>query len=359
MKIFADSFKRWVRVLETYQAKGDPIGESLYLNFKDKYAYFGSQEGIGRVKFYVEGEEDITNFFISTNKFLNIITQYDFINLDSKFIFTFKDDKYKIPVIVDDEKFNNAQFLKNFENSFDFEKSTIDLISKASTFTNKDEQNINYRNVFIQDGYICALTTPTPLYESKIGIQDKIALPLNVAKTLCQIGIISEGCKLLVCENNKKIVSRDDEIELIVPAISSTEFPVNRNKEFVDSYSYPTTIEFSYDDFNKVIKSLRPYFNDVLNAKMYILINEKDVEVQVIDSQNEIIKHCEFVTVAQDLIGKKYAISGTKVEQALSVINGKKLIVALPTDDGHPIVNFFNDESQHVLIVRFQQWLAA
>lgn len=357
MKIYADSFKRWIRILETYQIKDDPIGECLYINFNDTCAYFGSQDGVGRIKFYIEAtpNEKIKNFFIPTHKFLSIITQYDYIDVDENFLFTHNSDRYKVPVIVDEDKFNDEPFKKTFTEPFNFEKSVVEQVSKAMQFSNKDEQNINYRNIFIQDGYICTLTTATPLYEAKITVDEKLSLPLNVARSLCQIGLIAEGCKILTSDSTKLIVSRDDEIELIVPSSSSVEFPQNRNEQFITSYSHENSLELTYDVFSKTIKSLKPYFNDVLNAKIYIVIGEQDLEIQVVDSKNEIVKHCAYEAVSAPLVNKKYAISGSKIEQALNVINGKKLYIGLPTDDSNPIVNFWNDDSQHVLIVRFQQ----
>ena len=59
MKIFSDTFRKWIRVIETYQTKGNPIGECIYFDFKSKLAYFGSQEGVGNIQFFTEEDEDI------------------------------------------------------------------------------------------------------------------------------------------------------------------------------------------------------------------------------------------------------------------------------------------------------------
>ena len=71
MKIYSETFRKWFKVLEMYQDKGDQVRESIYLNFKDSYCYFASSEGIGKLKFYFEkelDEEEIPNFFININK---------------------------------------------------------------------------------------------------------------------------------------------------------------------------------------------------------------------------------------------------------------------------------------------------
>lgn len=355
MKIYADSFKRWSRVLESYQEKGNPIGESLYLDFTTEYAFFGSKDGIGRIKFYIEKEdnEKIDNFFISTVKFLNIITQYDYVTLSSNFLIKNGNDKYKLTTIVDDDKIDTSPFLKLFDSRLDFNKDSIEKITKALIFTNKDEQNTNYRNIFIQDNYICSLTTQTPMYESPIDITNDIGLQINVAKTLVQVGSIAEGCYVMTSSVNKKIVSRDDEIEIIVPSNSSFEFPSNRSQDFINSYSYDTKLKLQTDVFSKVLSSLRPYFNDVLNAKLYMTIGD-DIVLRVQDSTNDIEKHIPYVEVSEELIGHVYSISGTKLEIALSVLRGKELFICLPTDENSPIVNLYCDESQHVLIVRFK-----
>ena len=355
MKIFADSFKRWCRILETYQEKGNPIGESLYFDFTTEYVYFGSKDGIGRIKFYTEKEENdkIVNFFISTNKFLNIITQYDFVFLTNELVLKNGNDKYKLSTIIDDEKIDVSPFMKEFNSKLNFDKDSIEKIARALMFTNKDEQNTNYRNIFIQDKFVCSLTTQTPMYEAPIDINENIGLQLNVAKTLTQVGSIAEGCYIMCGNSNKKIVSRDDEIELIVPSNSSIEFPTNRNQGFIDSYSYSTKIKFQTDVFSKVLSSLRPYFNDVLNAKISIAIND-DITLRVVDSTNEIEKHVSFIDVSEELKGKVFSISGSKLEQALGVLKGKEIYIDLPTNEDSPIVNMYTDDSQHVLVVRFK-----
>ena len=42
MKIYCETFKKWIKVLEAYQEKGDAVRESIYLNFEDSYCYFAS-----------------------------------------------------------------------------------------------------------------------------------------------------------------------------------------------------------------------------------------------------------------------------------------------------------------------------
>lgn len=354
MKIFAESFKRWVRVLESYQEKGNPIGESLYFNFQDKNVYFGSKEGIGRIKFYTEEDEDICNFFISTDKFLNIITQYDFLNLDKNLIFTNNQDKYKLSTIVDDDKFDKSVFDKTFELVTVLSKDSIEKITKSLSYTNKDEQNVNYRNIFIQDKHICSLTTPTPMYETSIDIDSDLIISINVAKTLVQVGSIAEGCSLMYSSSSRKIVSRDEELEIIVPSTQTFDFPSNRNEGFIASYSYNNVLKVASDVFAKVLNVMRPYFNSALNAKL-ILILDSDITIKVSDSQNEVEKHIPYLEINENLKGKQFAISGTKLETALSTLKGKELFIDLPVDETSPIVNLYNNlDSEHVLIVRFR-----
>lgn len=354
MKIFADSFKKWIRVLEAYQEKGNPIGESSYFNFQDKNVYFGSKEGVGRIKFYTEEDEDIGNFFIATDKFLNIITQYDFLNINKNLVFTNGQDKYKLSTIIDDDKFDNSIFNTKFDGSVNLEKDSIEKISRSLIFTNKDDQSQNYRNIFIQNKNICSLTSPTPMYESAINIDSDLIISLNVAKTLVQVGNISEGCNLLSATNSRKIISRDEELEIIVPSTQTVDFPSNRKPEFIASYSYNTVLKVSTDAFSRVLGMLRPYFNSALNAKILIILGD-DITIKVSDSQNDVEKHIAFIEVSDELKGKQFAISGSKLETALSVLKGKELFIELPDNETSPIVNLYNDDTQHVLITRFKE----
>jgi len=358
MKIYMDNFKAWNKILESYQEKGSPIGESLYFNFKDSYVYFGSKEGTGRMRFNFEKElteENISNFFISTSKFLNIATQYDYLNLTDKLVFTNGKDKYKIAVIQDDSKID-CSFITNtkFEKNLPLNKEAIEKIVKALLFTSKDEANANYRNIFIQQKTICSLTTKTPMYEAPIEIDEDIYLSLNVAKTIIQVGFVRDGCSLMTNAGvNKKIVSRDEELEIIVPGSSSVEFPQNKNAKFIENYSYSTFVKLETETLIKVLSVLRSYFNDVLNSKITLTIDD-DINIKVEDSTNSIERHVPYLEVSEELKGKMYSISGAKVEQALSVLKGKELFIMLPTEDTSPIVNFYNDNTQHLLISRFK-----
>ncbi len=355
MKIYADSFKKWSRVLESYQTKGNIIGESIYLDFKNKLAYFGSSDGYGKIKFYTEDDIELNNFFIPTNKFLNIITQYDFVNIDLDYVFTNNKDSYKVSVIFDDEKFDGSLFKNSFEQLVEIEKSSINTIEKSLMFINKDEQNINYRNVFINDSYICSLTTQTPMYEAKIDIANKFSFSYGVGKTICQIGLISDGCFLNSCQNNSSIIqieSKDKEIQLIVPNNSSTQFPENRNPKFIESYMHKNQIVFQTDVFSKTISSMRTYYNNVINSNIQFTFNEGDVELKVEDKDNKIIKHCVYESINNELIGTVFNISGNKIEQCLSVLKDKQLTIALNIDS--PIVRLYNNEEQQVLITRIK-----
>jgi len=359
MKIYSEPFKKWIKVLETYASeKGDPIRESIYLNFKDNYCYFASREGIGKLKFYFEKElddEDIPNFFINTSKFLNIISQYDEINLNSDFVFSNGKDKYKISIITDEE-FDDSLINADFGGEeIEFTKDQVNQIVTASAYTNKDEQNIDYRNIFIKDKFICALTTPTPLYEAKFDSDVEAIVSLNVSKTLGVIGIISEGCFLVVKEGvaNKKILSRDKELELIVSGSSSAEFPPNRTDKFIESYNYGTFVKVETVKFAKTLQSLRPYYNEVINTKISITFGD-DMLIKVSDTQNEIEKHVEIQECDPSLVGKTIYISAQRLEMILGTLRGALLIMEVPEDENKPIINFYNDESQHILTTRFK-----
>lgn len=360
MKIYSETFRKWFKVLETYQDKGDQVRESIYLNFKDSYCYFSSSEGIGKLKFYFEkelDEEEIPNFFINTNKFLNIISQYDEINLNNKFVFSNGKDKYKIAVLVDDDLFDDSTINSDFNGSeIEFTKDQVMQINAASSFTNKDEQNINYRNIFIKDKHICSLTTQTPMYEAKFDSDIKVVVSLNTSKTINTVGMISEGCFLISSEktSNIKILSRDRELEIIVAGCSSDEFPPNRTQNFIDSYTYNTIAKIETVKLSKALQSLRPYYNEVINTKVSFLFNDDDLLIKVSDTQNEIEKHVEVQECDEKLKNSEIFLSASKVEQILGVLKDPVLIMDIPTDDSRPIVNFWNDEKQHVLMTRFK-----
>ena len=163
MKIYADSFKKWKKILEIYRDKGNPIGESIYLNFEESYAYFGSKDGAGRMKFYYAQEyweEKFHNVFLPTEKFLNVITLYDEMNVSPSFVFTNNKDRYRIATIQDDDKIDCELISKTtFSSVIEITKDDMDTLDTALAYVNKDERNINFRNLFLQEGVVGSLTS--------------------------------------------------------------------------------------------------------------------------------------------------------------------------------------------------------
>lgn len=360
MKIYSETFRKWIKVLETYQDKGDQVRESIYLNFKDSYCYFMSSDGVGKLKFYFEkelDEEEIPSFFINTNKFLNIVSQYDEINLNNKFIFSNGKDKYKIAVLVDDDLFDDSTINSDFNgDEIEFTKEQVTQINVASSFTNRDEQNSNYRNIFIKDGYICSLTTQTPLYEAKFDSNIEKVISLNTSRTINTVGTISEGCFIVGSEksSNIKILSRDRELEIIVAGCSSDEFPPNRSDKFIESYTYGTIAKIESVKLLKALQSLRPYYNEVVSTKVSFTFNEDDMLIKVSDTQNEIEKHVEIQEFDEKLKNCEIFLSASKMEQILGTLKEPILIMDIPTDESKPIVNFWNNDEQHILMTRFK-----
>jgi hypothetical protein len=345
--------------MESFQEKGNPIQESAYFSWEDSYIYFGSKDGLGRFKFNYEKTsptEEIPNFLAPINKLLSIVNQYDEVELNDKFVFSNGKDKYKINTIVDDDQIDTSIFnTKTYESSLVFCKNHLDKINRAVSFTNKDDSNANFQAVFIEDGYIIGMSSKTPVFESQIDLTDKLCIPVNVAKTILQVGDSVE-CTLYYdsSEKTKKIVSSDGELEVIVPSINGLDFPPIRSTDFIESYSYPTLLKVDTMIFSKTLDSLKSYFNDILNSKIKIKIGD-DLTILVEDTNTNIEKHMEYIEVSDELKNQSYSISGTKLLQVLGTLRGSELVIQLPLDSEKPIINFYNDEEQHILVTRFKE----
>ena len=181
------------------------------------------------------------------------------------------------------------------------------------------------------------------------------SLPKSIiAQTVVLVGIIGEGVTVHTnAGTGKKIVSRDEEIELIVPSSNTVEFPDNRNPASIKQYSHDTILKVESSVLKGVLDILKPYFAEVMNSKIVLTIDD-DLAVSVKDSSNEVERHVPYKEVAPELIGKSYAISGTKILQLYPNFKGKELSIGLPLEETNPLVNFFNDESQHLVIARFK-----
>lgn len=359
MKIYSDNFRKFYKVMDTYSEKGNPIQESAYFSWNDSYVYFNSKDGAGRFKFNFEPEtnEIIPNFFAPISKLLSIINQYDEVHINDKLVFSNGKDKYKISTIVDDDQIDTSIFsTKTYSKVLSFQKDHLDKINKSLSFVNKDDSNSNFLSVFIDDNYIIGMSSKTPVYESVIDIPGRVSISYNVAKTILQVGDSIE-CLFHYddVESTRKIVSSDGELELIIPSTLNLEFPPTRSEEFINSYNYSTKLIVDTTLLSKTLDSLKPYFNDVLNTKIKIKI-EDDLCILVEDTNTNIEKHLEYIEVTEELKNTSFSISGTKVLQALSVLRGSELVIQIPTDVSKPIVNFYNDEDQHVLITRFKEY---
>lgn len=356
MKIYSDNFRKYYKIMETLNEKGNPIRECAYFNFNDGYIYFSSNEGAGRFKFNFEKElteEVIPNFFIPIPKLISIINQYDDINLSDSFVFSNGKDKYKVNTIVDDDQIDTTIFSKVYSNQVQFEKDQLDKISKAISFASKDDPA--FQAIFIEDNYISSMVSKTPLYESKFNCSSKIVLPLFTAKLLLMLSN-GQDCSLYSEQNTQKIVSSDTELEVIVSSNNQLEFPPNRSENFIESYTHNNLLEVNSLVFQKTIDSLKAYFNDIQNSKIKIIIGENlDITIKIEDKTTDIEKHFEATNVVPSLTNTSFAISGTKVLQTIGSLKGDSLFIDLPTEENKPIVNFYADSSEHILVTRFKE----
>ena len=357
MKIYSDSFRKWFRIMEILSDAKDPFRECAYFNFLDSYIYFNSVDGIGRFKFNFEkdADENIPNFFVPISKLISIINQYDEVTLNDSFVFSNGKDKYKVATLIDDDQIDISIFENSYDNELEFSKEQLEKISKALSFVNKDDATA-FQAVFIEDAHIVGMVKKTPVYEAKFDCSENAVIPYFTAKMLLQIGN-GESCTFCTNRddtNSQKIISDDKELEVIVSCNSEIEFPNIHSDSVVQSYTHNTPLKVDSSIFAKALDSLKPYYNDVLNAKIKLVLGD-DIAIKVEDKTTDIERHIDYVEINDELKEKSYSISALKVLQALSAMKGKEFIIDLPTDDNKPIVNFYVDDSEHVLITRFKE----
>ena len=353
MKIYADMFKKWSKVLEMYQTKGDPYGESMLFDFENKNVYFGTDLGQGKLKFFYDlnqNEEVPKKFFISINKFLGIITKYDYLEFDGNSFFNGK-DKFKFSMLEYEPLRINLSIFKDNIDYKDITKDTLKKISDAILFINKDDPNDNLKNIFIKNGKICSLSSKTPIYESAIDYSEDLAVEYDVAKLMTLIGNISEGCKILQNMNSADIKSIDDEIEMIVPNKFTTDY-FDTDKE-LNGCNYATKIEFDTSIFNNNFSFIKPYFNPYTNSKVYLTF-DTDAVLKIDDDSTQVEKHFDYKTISDELKNKTFSFSGTKMDLALSLLKGKDLTLSLPIDENQSLITISNDTSQRVIMTRFK-----
>jgi hypothetical protein len=99
---------------------------------------------------------------------------------------------------------------------------------------------------------------------------------------------------------------------------------------------------------------LRPYYNEVVSTKVSFTFNEDDMLIKVSDTQNEIEKHVEIQEFDEKLKNCEIFLSASKMEQILGTLKEPILIMDIPTEEDKPIVNFWNNDEQHILMTRFK-----
>ena len=88
----------------------------------------------------------------------------------------------------------------------------------------------------------------------------------------------------------------------------------NREEKFINSYKHNTKLSVNPLSFLKVLQTLRPYYSEVVNAKISILIGD-DLLIKVNDTQNEIEKHVDYISCDDSLKDLEIYFSATRLEQ--------------------------------------------
>jgi hypothetical protein len=354
MKIYADMFKKWSKILESFQKKDDPFASKLYFDFNNKYIYFGSSDfGKGRMKFFFDlntGEELPNNFFISTVDFLNVINQFDDITL-TEGVFIHNNDKFKMSIIENEDDRIDISLFKDY-NFSELPKNIFADIEKALVYINPADPNTNLHNVFIKNNYIYAYSSELPLYESKIDFNSELAVELGTANTILKIGNISEGCKLSQNASTAIIQSTDDELEVIIPNFYTTEFPDIRSDDFKSKYNFNTTLIVEREKFIVALQFIKLYLNVSNNGKFSITCGD-DLLIKVEESSVNIEKHIPYISVSDELKGSEFELPGFKLESALKSLVGNNLTIKLPTDPTRSLVDLSCDDIRHTIIPRF------
>jgi len=327
---------------------GNVYFESLYLDFKNSFAYFTNSNYSGRFSFEWIAEENETTLegvFINIPTFFAICDTYDEIILSNNLEITSGNEMFKIHCFVD--VFALPDFdLNNYNPSCALIDSELkEAISEASHFAGK-ESKLN--GILIESNSIVS-TDRYKIYEAKFENADnpRICLPSHFVSIFSCVEAINCFCKdgkLLMVgyvgdEKFFEIVGK--EVELKTPPM--------KDPDFISRYNHPTFIIFKRIDILSVLKFMEPFVKGNINERLYLNITADKLLIEAKDEikANRIIDLSE---CSSELIDSGVWVKRSDFQTAINVLSGEN--IKLQLDLSKPAFNLSGDGSKHIAFAR-------
>lgn len=360
MKIYTDNFRRFSKVIEASYAKGDRIGQSIYLNFKDSYAYFSDDNFLAKMKFEFDDENDgISNILVDKKMFLTLCHQYEDLTLTEDYEFYNGEEKFKIPYFLDKQDYPDFDY-QNFE-SFQLTSGILQDMRMATAYMGTYDPHENYFGVAITENTIVG-TDSAEVFEAKIDEKDESGNQIDYPEVKINSGLVkllllssdTEVCYLHYNEDTEDLYFTlgDDNQLHIATTNTNLRIPDVTDPDFIDKYSHDTYFTIEKQAVEDVLEFFEVFVKNERNERVFIRVadeNTLSVETQseTQGNRNVPIKEC-----SRELIDDGIWVPRALVAKAINSINDD--FIVFEVDSEAPAFNIIGEANtdRHVSIVR-------
>jgi len=358
MTMDLQNVRKYENVISKIYTKGDRRSESIYLDFENRYIYFGFNGIYGRIRLIVTSSDNISvpNFFVDTLTFLSLAKNFDSIELTDRHEFVNGKEKFVISYFEDVANFPSFSYSDPDSDwdSIEINPEYAQLIKFAYLNSCFDEytDNSKYKGVRFIDNQIVG-TDGIKLFRGLIDIK----LPNFSIENdlLVYLVLFPKAENTKVYTNGKKVIlSLNNEIEFIAPRNNRLSIPDPMSEQFQDKWDHSTYVILDRKVFKDILYFMSAFVKESRNEKLFFkILSENEVSIETTDKNiaNRIVP---IIKSSGSIIDQGFWFTRYHAYDALVIIDSDQVKVQFdPTKPSFNITGSTND-SRSVKIVRLK-----
>jgi len=361
MIIFSDNFRKYDRILSLAYQKGGREEESLYLDFKNSYAYFRTLQFVIRLKFNFEldsNEELPENFWVNAPDFTTLLKYYPQLLLKQKVFYNPNDEREIVKIDTFMEDFDDEYFNQDKDSweVYSISDETLQYLREAYLFTSNDILS-DYIGVYLNNHKLLS-TDRNKFY--CVDIKENFTnfyLHSDLIKVILPTGFSYNNVTLYRKNNKTILVINNNDISVYSSEILNFEVPDINDKDFVRNYNHQTHIIFKRDDFLEILRFMDFFIKDLVNKRIAIAVKEDRVSIESIEEKT-IIKILPTTYFSPELKNQHIYLSLPYIQLALNTLDDK--ILKLQLDPERVATTFTSMEKNNknnklVIVARLEE----
>lgn len=348
MNIDCTFIKKYAKILEQLKDSGQPIFDSIKLDFANQKAIFGSQKGYGVVKMPVADYDGQKKpFLVNLSSFVAIVSTFDSLNLEEGYTFKVgKENEFEIAHLEDDYDYPKIE-VGQTSKAFSCSKALVKSIKKAVTYTDPDGV-ASLNGVFFIGGSLVA-TDKSRLYEEHEAAPKEVTF--NLPRAVCDVltlSVLGEELKIDETPDHSFLVTNGDEITLLFPMNSELSPPPVADERFISKYSHATSIKVKRADFLNLITFMSPFVANAAATRMQLIVYENGVELKTEDNGQRISRKIP-LEAKSSFNGEKFWVSNNWMKTIVDSF--EEDILEIQMNPASAPLNFFIEGSPATHIV--------